>query len=107
VIWDVTPRGAARAFDRAGEPGRALATLRRRGEFYRWPHYLAAQRREEGRLALAVGDSAGARCALAHYLVLRGGEGGDEDADGRDARRAYERLTPNPPPETWGACVRP
>jgi serine/threonine-protein kinase len=107
VIWDVTLLGAARAFDRAGEPGRALATLRRRGEFYRWPHYLAAQRREEGRLALAVGDSAGARCALAHYLVLRGGEGGDEDADGRDARRAYERLTPNPPPETWGACVRP
>lgn len=106
VIWDVTLLAAARAFDGAGDPGRALATLRRRGVFYRWPHYLAAQRREEGRLALAVGDSAGARCALAHALVLRDG-GGDEGAVWRDARRAYERLTPHAPPAAWGTCVRP
>jgi hypothetical protein len=51
---------------------RALAAIRRRtAGFLRGPHYLSAYLREEGRLAAATGDTAGAIGAWQHYLTLR------------------------------------
>jgi DNA-binding SARP family transcriptional activator/TolB-like protein len=61
----------ARLYERLGEPRRALDALRRRGYMSSWPRYLATARREEGRLALAVGDSAGAVAMYRQYLALR------------------------------------
>ena len=61
----------ARLYERLGEPQRALEAVRRRGYLSGWPRYLATARREEGRLALAVGDSAGAVAVYRQYLALR------------------------------------
>ena len=65
------PLVVARLYERLGEPQRALDALRRRGYLSGWPRYLATARREEGRLALAVGDSAGAVAVYRQYLALR------------------------------------
>lgn len=65
------PQAVARLFDAAGKPDRALAVVRRRGFFGRWPYYLATQLSEEARYALAVGDTTGATCALRHVVALR------------------------------------
>jgi hypothetical protein len=46
-----------------------------------WPRYLGTVRREEGRLALALGDTLGAVSAYRAYLTLR------EDAERASARR--------------------
>ena len=54
------------------QPQRALATLRRRPYLTAvWPRYLAVSWREEGNLALQLGDTAAARSAFLHYLALR------------------------------------
>ena len=60
-------------YERLGEPRAALAAALRRAHH---PHgtlisSLADRRREEGRLRMAIGDSAGAIRALEHYLFLR------------------------------------
>jgi tetratricopeptide (TPR) repeat protein len=62
---------AARLHEEAGDPAAALAAVRRRliGVSH-YPHYVK-YRREEGRLAALVGDTAGAIRAYRHYLSLR------------------------------------
>ena len=64
---------AARALEAAGDVPGALAAARRR---HMWNDisspYLAAQLREEGRLAARTGDREGAIRAYRHYLALRG-----------------------------------
>ena len=63
---------AARALEASGDLPRALAAARRR---HTWNDvsspYLAAQLREEGRLAALTGDREGAIRAYRHYLALR------------------------------------
>jgi hypothetical protein len=44
-------------YERLGEPRIALDAIRRRGYMSGWPRYLATAQREEGRLALATGDT--------------------------------------------------
>lgn len=63
---------AARLWHAQGEPGRALASIRRRLEglqtYSELPHYL----RNEGRYATLAGDRNGAILAYRRYLMLRG-----------------------------------
>ncbi|MEO5566907.1 MAG: bacterial transcriptional activator domain-containing protein [Gemmatimonadaceae bacterium] len=61
----------ARLYERLGKPDRALAAIRRRPYLDGWPRYLATARREEGRLAIQVGDRDGSLRAYGQYLVLR------------------------------------
>jgi hypothetical protein len=61
----------ARLFERLGDPRRALAAVRRRSYLKGWPRYLSTTTREEGRLALVMGDTAGARAAFDWYLTFR------------------------------------
>jgi hypothetical protein len=62
---------AARLHEEAGDTAAALAAVRRRviGNAS-YPHYVR-YRREEGRLAASLGDTAGAIRAYRHYLALR------------------------------------
>jgi hypothetical protein len=62
----------ARLHAGAGDTVRALAAVRRRPRFGRWPYYHAAGLQLEAALALASGDTAGAYCALRHHVALRG-----------------------------------
>lgn len=61
----------ARLYDRLGEPRRALEAIRNRTYMVGWPRYLATARREEGRLAVRVGDLDGAVSSYRRYLALR------------------------------------
>jgi tetratricopeptide (TPR) repeat protein len=61
----------ARLYDRLGDQHAALDAIRRRGYMSGWPRYLASARREEGRLALAQGDTAAAAEVYRQYLALR------------------------------------
>jgi tetratricopeptide (TPR) repeat protein len=61
----------ARLRERQGDRRAALAALRRRPYAYHLTDYLAAHRREEGRLAALTGDRPGAIEAYQHYLALR------------------------------------
>ena len=62
---------AARLHEEAGDTAAALAALRRRViGLATYPHYVR-YRREEGRLAASLGDTAGAIRAYRHYLALR------------------------------------
>lgn len=75
--FDVTMSGGdnlllARAWAALGERDAALAAVRRRAYGGLWPtRFLADALREEGTLALAAGDSAGATRAWHHHLALR------------------------------------
>ena len=62
---------AARMRERLGDARAALAATRRRTYSYHLTDYLAAQLREEGRLAAITGDRTGAVRAYRHYLALR------------------------------------
>jgi len=62
-------RITARLWEAVGEPTLALAAIRRRRMDI--ANYLAADLGEEGRLALAAGDTTGAIAAWRHYLALR------------------------------------
>lgn len=60
---------AARLFEARGDLHKALSVARRRGG---WTNQLlSTQLREEGRLAVLVGDTTGAMRAFRHYLALR------------------------------------
>jgi TolB-like protein len=62
---------ASRLHEEAGDPAAALAAVRRRLiGVATYPHYVR-YRREEGRLAALLGDTAGAIRAYRHYLSLR------------------------------------
>ncbi|MGQ0560877.1 MAG: FlgO family outer membrane protein [Gemmatimonadota bacterium] len=61
---------AARLFERSGRPERALQAVRRNSP-YGAQVMLSSLLREEGRLALITGDTAGAIHAYRHFLTLR------------------------------------
>jgi hypothetical protein len=61
----------ARLRERQGDIRAALSAVRRRSYAYHLTDYLATHLREEGRLAVLMGDSAGAVRAYRHYLALR------------------------------------
>ena len=61
----------ARLYERLGQPELALGAIRRRVYMAGWPRYLATARREEGRLALALGDRERAREVFGRYIALR------------------------------------
>lgn len=63
--------GLATAWETAGEPSRALSAIRRRSGYTTFQSTLAESLRDEGRLAAAVGDTAGAIDAYEYYLELR------------------------------------
>ena len=68
--WAVSlHRALAGLWEREGDPPRALRAVR--GRSYSDAVDLAADLREEGRLAAIVGDSAGAIRAWRHFLILR------------------------------------
>jgi hypothetical protein len=60
----------ARLLEAHGDVPRALAAVRRR-VFGMVPRYLSTYLRDEGRLAVLAGDTAGAIRAYQHYLALR------------------------------------
>ena len=63
---------AARLFEKLGDTRRALAAARRRSDAWAQNNpYLAAQLREQGRLAALVGEREEAIRAYRHYLALR------------------------------------
>lgn len=63
---------AARLHRSRGEPHLALAAIRRRDWTSFWP-VLATYHREEGRMAVEAGDTAGALRAYHRYLGIRAG----------------------------------
>ncbi len=70
---ELSPWGSlalARAYEDAGDDAAALRVIRR-GAWLFPPRALATHRREEGRLASRLGDTAGAIRAYEHYLALR------------------------------------
>jgi DNA-binding SARP family transcriptional activator/TolB-like protein len=71
LVWDITVIGSAHLFEVAGDTARAQNAIRRRNWFYRWPHYLARQLLELGRLSAIRGDIDTEKIAYAHYLRLR------------------------------------
>jgi serine/threonine-protein kinase len=60
----------AQSWERRGNAPRALATIRRR-ELGMWNRLWSTRLREEGRLAVAAGDTTGAIRAYRDYLALR------------------------------------
>lgn len=60
----------ARLYDRLGKPDRALAAIRRRPYMTGWPRYLATTRREEGLLAVRIGERERALMSFRQYLAL-------------------------------------
>jgi serine/threonine-protein kinase len=84
---------AARLLERAGDPRRALAAVRRRGDMWTPTHpYLATQLREEGRLAALVGEREQAITAYRHYLALRFDPEPSLRAEVEEVRRELARL---------------
>ena len=63
--------GAARAWEKAGDPAKALASI---GRYAVWQNenipYLGLQLREQGRLATLAGDRKRAVRAYRHYLAM-------------------------------------
>jgi regulator of sirC expression with transglutaminase-like and TPR domain len=82
----------ARAWELAGEPERALQAVRRRLGFLRIDRYLAESLRDEGRLAAAVGDTAGAIYAYEYYLELRSDPEPELLPEVAEVRAALEAL---------------
>lgn len=84
---------AAWWYEALGDAPAALAVLRRRSNAD-WfaPSYLATLLREEGRLALMVGDTAGAIRAYRHYAALRADPEPRLRADAERVRRQLAAL---------------
>lgn len=81
-------------WEELGEPGLALAAIRRRpARFLRGPILLSTHLREEGRLAAATGDTAGAIRAWRHYLLLRPNPEPRAAAEADSIRLALASLT--------------
>ena len=86
------PLWLARLHERLGDQRGALRALRRRPYMADWPRYQASTLREEGRLAAATGDAAGARAAYARYLALRTDPDSALAAQTDSVRAALARL---------------
>jgi serine/threonine-protein kinase len=84
-------RVAARLWEMTGDRVRAVAAIRRRRIDI--TNYLAADLGEEGRLALAAGDTAGAVTAWRHYLALRSDPEPTLRAEAAHVRRQTDLLS--------------
>jgi serine/threonine-protein kinase len=84
-------RVAARLWEMSGDNVRAVAAIRRRRIDI--TNYLAADLGEEGRLALAAGDTAGAVTAWRHYLALRSDPEPALRAEAAQVRRQVNLLS--------------
>jgi hypothetical protein len=82
----------ARLFEATGDLPRALAAVRRRHYFLGPPLYLSTFLKEEGRLAEALGDRAGAMRAYDHYLALRANHEASVDPEVRDVKTEFVKL---------------
>ena len=83
----------ARLWEELDEPGSALAALRRRSARYlRGALFESTYLREEGRLALSTGDTAGAIRSWRHYLALRPDPEPMAEAEVDSVRRALATL---------------
>ncbi|MGH7713985.1 MAG: tetratricopeptide repeat protein, partial [Gemmatimonadaceae bacterium] len=85
-----------RLYASLGNIPRALMAARRRSHMIIWPPYLAAQLREQGRLATGSGDVAGAVTAYQRYLDLRSDPDAELVADVETVRAEVLRLKPSP-----------
>ena len=92
-LHDYVGLALARLYHAVGDDRRALAAVRRRPHMWQWPHYLVTHIREEGRLAVAVGDSTSAVAAYRHYLALRPSPEAAARADVEVVRAELARLT--------------
>jgi hypothetical protein len=86
----------ARLYDQLGDGARALAVVRRRSSSKGWPRYLASALAEEGRLALAQADTAGAVAAYTRLLAFRAAPEAPLVAHAQATRALVERLTRRP-----------
>jgi tetratricopeptide (TPR) repeat protein len=94
LLWDITVLASARVFENAGDLPSAEQAARRRNWYYRWPHYLAVQLYELGRIAQLRGDTATARDSYGHYLQLRSESDSVFRPQVERVRSAYAALTP-------------
>lgn len=86
----------ARLYVARGNVPRAVAALRRRSHMLAWPPYLAAQLREEGRLAATAGDADAAVAAYRRYLALRANPDSEVTGEVEAVRSELQRLTGGP-----------
>jgi hypothetical protein len=87
----------ARLRERNGDLPEALAAVRRRGGWFMlWPANLSTFLREEGRLAVLTGDTAGAIRAYQHFLALRHDPEPALRADRDSLRAGLARLLGEP-----------
>jgi hypothetical protein len=82
---------SARIHERRGDLAGALAAVRR-GRWLFPPENLSTYLREEGRLALLTGDTAGAARAWTHYLALRSGAESPIRSDVEHIRAQLSRI---------------
>jgi tetratricopeptide (TPR) repeat protein len=88
-------RLVAAAHERVGDFPGALAAIRRERWYYP-PEFLSVSLREEGRLAVLSGDTAGAIQAYRQYLALRDDPEPELRADADRVRRELQRLQHQP-----------
>lgn len=94
-VRDPTTLTVALLWERLRDPPRALDAVRRRQYHHRTGlPYLARRLREEGALALATGDTAAARGAWQHFLVLYANPAPERTAL-RDQVRAHLAALPS------------
>jgi DNA-binding SARP family transcriptional activator len=86
----------ARLYDQLGDGARALAVVRRRSSSKGWPRYLAGALAEEGRLALAQADTAGAVAAYTRLLAYRAAPEPPLVPHAQATRALVERLARRP-----------
>lgn len=94
-VRDPATVALARLWSRLGEPGRALDAIRRRQYHHRTGlPYLAVRLKEEGRYALAVGDSVAARAAWHRVLLLQSQPEASRQKSVDEIRIGLARLGP-------------
>jgi DNA-binding SARP family transcriptional activator len=87
------PLAVARAHLVAGDSLRALAAVRRRAYFGRWPYYLSPELTLDAQLSLALGDTVGGICALRHRAALRDTSGAVLRVDALGSRAQLDAFT--------------
>jgi DNA-binding SARP family transcriptional activator/tetratricopeptide (TPR) repeat protein len=94
LMWDVTAVASARLFEEGGDLASAEQAARRRNWYYRWPHYLATQLYELGRIAQQRGDTATAGDSYRHYLSLRAASDSSFKPEVARVSAAYRAIRP-------------
>jgi hypothetical protein len=96
LMRDYAGLALARLYAALGSQRRALAAARRRPHMQQWPHFLAAQALEEGRLSASAGDTSGAVAAYRLFLALRSSSRGESRAEVNAIRAELETLVTGP-----------